>query len=203
MIARELESCGLSGPLVAHRFASSLPTGSELVVSSSMPIRDLEWFAGRVDHLRVHSNRGANGIDGVLATAIGVAAGSGRTTGVLIGDVAFLHDSSSLAGLSGRSIDLRIMVVDNDGGGIFHFLPQASSLDSAMFEKLYGTPHGTDLGMLARSHGLRVDDVRDAQGVEAFARTNGPSVGVARTDRGADVQLHQRLHSKVSEALRA
>ena len=203
VIARELESCGLSGPLVAHRFASSLPTGSELVVSSSMPIRDLEWFAGRVDHLRVHSNRGANGIDGVLATAIGVAAGSGRTTGVLIGDVAFLHDSSSLAGLSGRSIDLRIMVVDNDGGGIFHFLPQASSLDSAMFEKLYGTPHGTDLGMLARSHGLRVHEVRDAQGVEDFARANGPSVGVARTDRGADVQLHQRFHSKVSEALRA
>lgn len=203
VIVTELGSAELSGPVVARRFASGLPAGSELVVSSSMPVRDLEWFGGHVPHLRVHSNRGANGIDGVLATAIGVAVGSGRTTGVLIGDVAFLHDSSSLAGLAGRSIDLRIMVVDNDGGGIFHFLPQAASLDPATFEKLYGTPHGTDLGMLARSHGLRVESVVDGPGVEAFAREAGPSVAVARTDRAFDVELHQRLHASVSRALRS
>ncbi|MFM8945836.1 MAG: 2-succinyl-5-enolpyruvyl-6-hydroxy-3-cyclohexene-1-carboxylic-acid synthase, partial [Actinomycetota bacterium] len=201
VIAGEISTAELSGPVVARRFASGLPAGSELVVSSSMPVRDLEWFGGHVPHLRVHSNRGANGIDGVLATAIGVAVGSGRTTGVLIGDVAFLHDSSSLAGLANRPIDLRIMVVDNDGGGIFHFLPQAASLDPATFEKLYGTPHGTDLAMLARSHGLRAEPVVDGHGVETFAREAGPSVAVARTDRAADVELHQRLHSLVSGAL--
>lgn len=203
VLAEGLAQAELSGPVVARHFAASLPAGSELVVSSSMPVRDVEWFAGRLPHLRVHSNRGANGIDGVLATAIGVAVGSGRTTGVLIGDVAFLHDSSTLAGLAGRSVDLRIMVVDNDGGGIFHFLPQASSLDTATFEKLYGTPHGTDIASLARAHGLRAESVVDSQGVEAFAQVRGPSVAVARTDRGSDVDIHRRLHAMVSGALSA
>jgi 2-succinyl-5-enolpyruvyl-6-hydroxy-3-cyclohexene-1-carboxylate synthase len=196
-----LANSELSGPVIARRFAEGLPNGAGLVVSSSMPIRDLEWFGGALSHIRVHSNRGANGIDGVLATAIGVAVASGAPTGVLIGDVAFLHDSSSLAALARRDVDVRIMVVDNDGGGIFHFLPQASAIDPSTFETLFGTPHGTDLGALASAHGLTTTTIENVDGIARFVRTPGPSVAVVRTNRDADVEIHRRLHRSVADAL--
>src|SRR5690606_18464493 len=93
--------------------------------------------------ITVHANRGANGIDGVVSTAVGVAA-TGVPTSVLVGDLAFVHDSTALVALAARGVDLTIVVVDNDGGGIFSFLPQASQLPSERFEQLFGTPHGTD-----------------------------------------------------------
>jgi len=92
----------------------------KLMVSSSMPVRDLEWFAPSRNDVTVFSNRGANGIDGVTSTAIGIALTGGRTT-LIIGDVAFLHDSNALLGLRRRDVDLCIVVIDNDGGGIFSF----------------------------------------------------------------------------------
>ena len=196
-----LATTEISGPVVARRFAEGLPDGAQLVVSSSMPIRDLEWFGGNLPHLQVHSNRGANGIDGVLATAIGVAVATGAPTGVLIGDVAFLHDSSSLAALARRDIDLRIMVVDNDGGGIFHFLPQASVIDPATFELLFGTPHGSDLTALATAHGLSTTAIAAPDEIARFARTPGPSVAVVRTSRDTDVEVHRRLHGAVAKRL--
>ena len=118
----------LSEPGIARTVAASLPVGAQLFVSSSMPVRDLEWYAGATDHLVVLANRGANGIDGVVSSALGAAIGTGRTTGLLIGDVAFLHDNNGLLGLAARGVDLRIVVVDNRGGGIFSFLPQRASM---------------------------------------------------------------------------
>ena len=146
----------LSEPLVARTVADHLPAGVELVVSSSMPIRDYEWFGGR--RAAAHSNRGANGIDGVMSTARGIAA-MGKSAAVLIGDLAFVHDSNALVGLVANSIDLRIVVVDNDGGGIFSFLPQASTLEHDRFEQLFGTPLGTDVVALAVAHGLEAHTV--------------------------------------------
>jgi 2-succinyl-5-enolpyruvyl-6-hydroxy-3-cyclohexene-1-carboxylate synthase len=166
-----------------------------------MPIRDLEWFGGTLPHLHVHSNRGANGIDGVIATAIGVATATKKPTGLLIGDVAFVHDSSSLAGLAARGVDLRVMIVDNDGGGIFHFLPQASAIDEPTFELLFGTPHRTDLAALAGSHGVEVSVITDVNSVANFASNRGPCVAVARTDRRSDVELHRSIQRLVGEAL--
>ncbi len=189
------ENGALTGPRVARHVVSGLPAGSNLVVSSSMPIRDVEWFAGDCSHLRVFASRGANGIDGVIATAIGVAAATGRPTGLLIGDVAFVHDASSLAGLSRRELDLRIVVTDNDGGGIFHHLPQRSSLDPHLFETLFGTPHGTDITMIGEAFGVGSSTAGTIAQLRERLLIVGPAITVVRTDRERDVAEHQRLHA--------
>src|SRR5699024_7584727 len=117
-------------PSVARELCGSLGIDDSLVVASSMPIRDIEWFGGSTT-ARILSNRGANGIDGVVSTAVGVSLPvtdqPGRTA-ALVGDVAFLHDVNALLGLQRRDVDLLIVVLDNDGGGIFSFLPQADVL---------------------------------------------------------------------------
>lgn len=193
----------LTEPGTARTVLQSLPSGAHLVVASSMPIRDVEWFGGvRVD-VTVHANRGANGIDGVLATAVGVAAGTGAPTAVLLGDIALLHDSSSLAGLAGRGLDVRIVVVDNDGGGIFSFLPQASRLAPERFEQLFGTPHGADLLALARAHGLAADDATTSSELARLLARPGPWLVRVRSDRSANVEVHERVHAAVAAAIRA
>ena len=186
-----------TGPNVARHVVSSLPAGSHLVLSSSMPIRDVEWFAGDCSHLIVHSNRGANGIDGVVATAIGVALASGRPTGLLIGDVALIHDASSLAAVARRQIDLRVVVVDNDGGGIFHHLPQASALDPMVFERVFGTPHGADIEAIARGFGIDAVTAPTLGRLRERVANAGPSLTVVRTDRERDLAEHRRLHAAV------
>ena len=191
----------LSEPLVARRIATLLPEGAHLVLSSSMPIRDVEWFGLVHPGVSVHSNRGANGIDGVVSTAIGVAVSTRQPTAVLIGDVAFLHDSSALVNLAARACDLRIVLIDNDGGGIFNFLPQAASLAPEQFELLFGTPHGTDLVALAAAHGLRARWVSTLAELGSALAEPGPSVTCVRTDRTANVTLHQRITDAVVAAV--
>ena len=136
-----------------------MPDGGHLVVSSSMPVRDLEWFGPRVPAgVTVHSNRGANGIDGVVATAVGVAR-TGVPTAAVVGDLAILHDIGSL--VSASAIDnLAVIVVDNDGGGIFSFLPQQRMLPEGDFERWWGTPSGLDLGAIGTGFGLDVVEVQ-------------------------------------------
>ncbi|MCB9373638.1 MAG: 2-succinyl-5-enolpyruvyl-6-hydroxy-3-cyclohexene-1-carboxylic-acid synthase [Microthrixaceae bacterium] len=192
-------------PAVARDVVAHLPAGAMLVVSSSMPVRDVEWYAAAREDVRVLANRGANGIDGVVSTAVGVALATGAPTTVLVGDVAFLHDSNALVGLADRPVDLTVVVVDNGGGGIFSFLPQAASLDPARFELLFGTPHGTDLAGLAGAHGLDARVVtRQAEvgpAVTAAAGRHRPEVLVVRTDRSANVAVHDELHTAVAAAL--
>jgi 2-succinyl-5-enolpyruvyl-6-hydroxy-3-cyclohexene-1-carboxylate synthase len=188
----------LCEPAVARTVATHLPADAELVVASSMPVRDLEWFGG--PGARAHANRGANGIDGVVSTALGIALG-GRPVVALVGDVAFVHDAGSLTALSARSADLRIVVVDNDGGGIFSFLPQAERLEPDRFEQLFGTPHGTDVVALARAHGLDATTVTTrAQLVERIT-SGGPSVTRVATDRAENVRVHRELHAAAVAAL--
>ncbi|MGA0263915.1 MAG: 2-succinyl-5-enolpyruvyl-6-hydroxy-3-cyclohexene-1-carboxylic-acid synthase [Ilumatobacteraceae bacterium] len=201
-IDRVLRSNEPTGASSVVAFVRSLPDDAAIVVSSSMPIRDLEWFGGPLGTRRVFSNRGANGIDGVIATAIGVATEHSGPVGVVIGDVATLHDSSSLAALARRGLDLRILVVDNDGGGIFHHLPQKTVVDPRSFELLYGTPHGTDFAMLATAHGLTARVARSRDDVQVGAGTTGPHVTVVKTDRERDVAAHRDMHKAVADALR-
>jgi 2-succinyl-5-enolpyruvyl-6-hydroxy-3-cyclohexene-1-carboxylate synthase len=193
-----------SEPAVARAVAAALPAGARLVVSSSMPIRDVERYVPPRADLAVLANRGANGIDGVVSTALGVAVGGGGPTALLIGDLAFLHDSNGLLGVAGRPADLVVVVVDNDGGGIFSFLPQARTLPAARFETLFGTPHGLDLAALAAAYGVRTrvlepaGDVRSAVADEAAV--GGVAVVVVRTDRDANVDVHRRLDDAVAAA---
>jgi 2-succinyl-5-enolpyruvyl-6-hydroxy-3-cyclohexene-1-carboxylate synthase len=192
------KSGALSEPAVA-RIVSQ--TDGPLVVSSSMPIRDVEWFGHPTQRAAVWSNRGANGIDGVIATAIGVGLASAQPVTVLLGDVAFLHDSSSLVALARRPVTVRIVVVDNDGGGIFSFLPQAAALEPERFETLFGTPHGADVLALGAAHGIAGIDAGTADELRAALRSQQSVVIRVRSDRNANVTHHAELHAAVCAAL--
>ena len=199
-IAGVLESAvGLVDPHVAREIAAA---SSIVVASSSMPIRDLEWFTPTGHGLLVYSNRGANGIDGVVATGVGVACELGSVT-VFLGDVAFLHDVSSLAMLSARNIEIRIVVTNNDGGAIFSYLPQAGALPTETFDRLFGTPHGIDIGQVAAAFGLRVERPRTLDELRLALRNRGSSVVVVDTDRGENLAVHASLNEAITTAVGA
>jgi 2-succinyl-5-enolpyruvyl-6-hydroxy-3-cyclohexene-1-carboxylate synthase len=188
----------LCDPAVARIVAEHLADGAVVTVASSMPIRDLEWFGGR--SARAHANRGANGIDGTIATALGRGL-SGATSVLLVGDLAFVHDSNALVGLMARGVDLRIVVTDNDGGGIFSFLPQATALDHERFELLFGTPLGTDICALAAAHGVPATTVTTAAELAAQLRLPGPWVVRVPSDRTANVEIHRAINDAVIRAI--
>ena len=190
----------LTEPAVARTVADAIPDDADLVVASSMPVRDLEWFGG--SRARAHANRGANGIDGVLGTALGRAL-TGSATFVLLGDLAFVHDSNALTALAQRKVDLRIVVVDNDGGGIFSFLPQAAALSEDRFEQLFGTPLGVDIVALATSYGLEARTVQAVDELVEQLAQPGPWVCCIPTDRRHNVEVHAALHAAVVNALDA
>ncbi|MGO9911344.1 MAG: 2-succinyl-5-enolpyruvyl-6-hydroxy-3-cyclohexene-1-carboxylic-acid synthase [Acidimicrobiales bacterium] len=210
----------LTEPLVARRLAAH-PGVRTLVVSSSMPIRDVEWFsASCTSYPRVLANRGANGIDGVTSTTIGVATsvarlgGDGTVVG-LLGDLAFLHDLTALVrpgseGGFGTGHPCGLVVVDNGGGGIFSYLAQARTVDSERFEQLFGTPQAADVAALARAAGCSVSEVRKASEldgaldglIESSARGESP-VLVCKTDRARNVAVHDELNEAVAVAVRS
>ncbi len=190
----------LTEPAVARAVAAALPDGAVLTVASSMPVRDLEWFGG--SSAVAYANRGANGIDGVVSTALGRAL-DGATSVVLLGDLAFVHDSNALLHLKNRNADLRVVVVDNDGGGIFSFLPQATALEHERFEQLFGTPLGVDVLALAAAHGLPTATVTTAADLAALVARPGPWVARVPSDRQHNVVVHDRLHAAVAAALDA
>ena len=186
---------------VAHTVSRALAHDSHCVVSSSMPIRDFEWFGTPINGASVHANRGANGIDGVVSTAVGVALGSGQTTFLLIGDIACIHDANGLWGLSQRGVDVRIVVTNNDGGAIFSFLPQAQHVDADVFETIYGTPHGVSFASLAQTHGIEYCQVNSVGELEAACRRVGPIVIEAKFDRAVDVGQHEAINVAVVSAI--
>ena len=191
----------LTEPLCAVTVSEAIAAGTNLVVSSSMPVRDLEWFAPPRDGVRVFSNRGVNGIDGVVSTAVGVALSSKSPTALLIGDIAMLHDSNGLLNLIRRDAQLKIIVIDNEGGGIFSFLPQAQAMEGDQFEQLFGTPHSVDFAALAKTHGIAFTWVSTAQELRRELSNPATSMIGVRTDRSKNVDDHNALYSAVAAAL--
>ena len=187
---------------IARDVVATLPTDAILVVASSMPVRDVEAFAAPRDGLRILANRGVNGIDGFTSTVLGVAAASEVPVVGLVGDLCFLHDSNALLGARQRGADATFVVVDNDGGGIFSFLPQAEPQHAEHFETLFGTPHGIDLLALATAHGIPAVEVEKASAlVPAIAdarAAGGVRVVVARTE---NVRQHRDVWTAVQRAI--
>ena len=196
-------------PSVARRVArfGTRLDGGVLVSSSSMPIRDLEWFGGSLEGWGpVVANRGANGIDGVTSTAIGAAIASRRPTVALIGDLAFLHDVSSLVEQLPAGTSMTAVVVDNGGGGIFSFLPQATLVDNDAFEEAFGTPRPVDLVALATAMGHHGEEVQGLDDLDAALErgTSRDGISVVRCvmdTRASNVGVHERLVDATSASL--
>jgi 2-succinyl-5-enolpyruvyl-6-hydroxy-3-cyclohexene-1-carboxylate synthase len=182
------------------RDAARSAVGGRMVVASSMPVRDLDWYMHPGD-VEIISNRGASGIDGFVATVLGVAAVSSRPVTALAGDLSVLHDAGGF--LVDPRPDAVFVVVDNDGGGIFSFLPQAGFPEH--FEQVFGTPHGRSFERLAAFHDLGFQAVERASGlvpaVEEARRAGGVHLVVVRTDRARNVEVHRELTAAVSRAL--
>ncbi len=192
---------------LARDVVASVPDGTTLVLASSMPVRDVESFAAPRVGIDLVANRGVNGLDGFIGTALGVAAVAAGPVVALVGDLCFLHDQNALLGIGAREVDIVFVVVDNDGGGIFSFLPQAdgTSVAPADFDRLFATPHGIDLGAIAAVHGipcveLEKPDALSASLLEAI-RSGGPRMIVVRTDRDENVAAHREVWAAVAAAV--
>jgi 2-succinyl-5-enolpyruvyl-6-hydroxy-3-cyclohexene-1-carboxylate synthase len=189
---------------VARDLVAWVPDGGTLVVGSSMPVRDVDAFAAPRDGLRFVANRGLSGIDGFVATALGVAAVGDEPVAGLCGDLTLLHDASSLLGAAGRPRGAVLVVCDNDGGGIFSFLPQAR-LPRDLFEPLFGTPHGLDLTALAAAARVPATVVEKAAdllpALDAALAGGGTRLVVARGDRAANLARHRAVTEAVAVAV--
>jgi 2-succinyl-5-enolpyruvyl-6-hydroxy-3-cyclohexene-1-carboxylate synthase len=192
----------ISEPAVARTIYASMPSNAHLVVSSSMPIRDVEWYGAPRSALTVHANRGVNGIDGVVSTAVGIALATNEPTALLIGDVALLHDTNGMLNLNLRNLDLRIFVVDNNGGGIFSFLPQKTTLDETRFEMVFGTPHQVDIEALAKAHNISAQTIESLDDLAMAVAQRGLRLTRIVTNREENVKVHERIHQNVAAALR-
>ncbi len=207
-----------SEPRLARDLAAALPAGALLWAASSLPIRDLDQHMAPRDGLRVLASRGASGIDGLVSSAIGAAlahaAAGGGPAFALLGDIAFLHDAPGLVlGPDEARPDLCLVVVNNDGGGIFSMLEPAAF--EAPFERVFGTPHGTELGHYARAVGvpyLRLDQAADLpaalaggmpgqDGRRRAARPAALRIIEVRTDRAAQADLRARLAEACAAAV--
>jgi 2-succinyl-5-enolpyruvyl-6-hydroxy-3-cyclohexene-1-carboxylate synthase len=206
VIGAMLDPRVLSEPLVATELGRRLPPNATLVVASSMPVRDVEtFFPVRNDAPRVLANRGANGIDGTVSTAFGAAAAAPHGPAVLlVGDVALAHDIGGLLAATRAKLKLTIVLVDNDGGGIFAFLPVSG--EGADYVEHVVTPHGLDPARIAELYGCGHER---AEGLEGFRtaldralQADRTTIVSVRTDRDENLALHRRLWEAVARSVR-
>jgi len=206
----ELDEAFEGAPFPA--LASILPDGAMLWAGSSMPVRDLDaWLPSTDRAIVVRSNRGANGIDGVVSTALGSAAVAGGPVALVVGDLSFLHDLNALVAARLHALSATIVLINNDGGGIFSFLPQAQAAASVAgtglpehYEELFGTPHGIGVGpivtALGGEHRLVGHGNLEAAIADSVCRP-GVRVLELRTDRARNVELHRELDATVRAAI--
>jgi 2-succinyl-5-enolpyruvyl-6-hydroxy-3-cyclohexene-1-carboxylate synthase len=180
---------------VAWLLSQRLPEGTPVFVANSMPVRDLEYFwQANSARCPVHFNRGANGIDGTLSTALGVAYGGDRPAVLLTGDLALLHDANGFLSLPKFRGGLTIVLINNAGGGIFEHLPVAAF--NPPFEEFFATPQQVDFAKLAAAHGagyVRVRNLRHLESLLAKLPQRGVRVLEVRTDRKRDAGFRKEL----------
>ncbi len=189
---------------VFTELASLLPENALLYVGNSMPVRDLDTFFWGGNHeVRIMGNRGANGIDGIVSSALGASAAADSANVLVLGDLSFFHDMNGLLAARLHKIDLTIVLVNNDGGGIFSFLPQAEYPEH--FEQLFGTPTALDFSHAAHLYGAhyqRVDGwdlFRDA--VQYGIRVGGLHIVEVTTERASNVRMHRELWQHVTQVV--
>ncbi|MFC7322137.1 2-succinyl-5-enolpyruvyl-6-hydroxy-3-cyclohexene-1-carboxylic-acid synthase [Halobacillus campisalis] len=190
------------GHAVAY-LSDAIPDDSVLFVGNSMPIRDVDsFFVSTPKKVTIMANRGANGIDGVISTALGIAA-TGRKTTLLLGDVSFFHDLNGLLIAKQRSLNLTIVVINNDGGGIFSYLPQAEK--SEHFEELFGTPLGIDFKGVTEMYGASHKRVTDWDtyklSLSDSYKEEGLSIIEFLTNREDHVAFHKQKWNQIAEAV--
>ncbi|MCC6489998.1 MAG: 2-succinyl-5-enolpyruvyl-6-hydroxy-3-cyclohexene-1-carboxylic-acid synthase [Candidatus Hydrogenedentes bacterium] len=195
---------GLSEPTVASAVSSHLSEDERLFLGNSMPIRDMDMFGMYPASAHfAYANRGASGIDGNVATAAGIASGCGSPVVAVVGDLAVLHDLSSLALLRNQAIHVTLVVINNDGGGIFHFLPVAQQ--TAIFERYFGTPHGLGFEHAARQFGLGYDCPEDlaslVSSLSVARQRAGSTIIEVRTNRKDNLRIHRELQQAVASAV--
>ena len=181
-----------------------LPENAMLYVGNSMPVRDLDtFFWGSNNPIRIMGNRGANGIDGIVSSALGASAMSSGPNVLVLGDLSFFHDMNGLLAAKLHKLDLTIIVINNDGGGIFSFLPQADYPEH--FEQLFGTPIGIDFSHVAAIYGGEYQRVTDwnafRTAVQGGMRDGGLHLVEVTTERESNVRMHRRLWQSVGQAL--
>ncbi|MDH3261266.1 MAG: 2-succinyl-5-enolpyruvyl-6-hydroxy-3-cyclohexene-1-carboxylic-acid synthase [Acidimicrobiia bacterium] len=187
-----------SEPAVVAALAAAIPDETILYVGSSMPIRDVDAFFPSIDRrVRILSNRGANGIDGLISSGLGAAA-AGQPVVILSGDLSLLHDLTALGAAARFGLPVTVIVVNNDGGGIFHFLPQAAF--PKHFERLLGTPHGTDFQAAADLFGIEHHLVESNSIFTTLVGmpTESPRLIEVRTDRSENVAIHDKAWQAVA-----
>ncbi|MBL9119457.1 MAG: 2-succinyl-5-enolpyruvyl-6-hydroxy-3-cyclohexene-1-carboxylic-acid synthase [Phycisphaerae bacterium] len=200
------DGAAITEPWVAHELLGTFPAGMPIVLGNSMPIRDADMhYPSRSPDRPIVVNRGASGIDGLVSTAVGVALG-GRPAALLLGDLSLLHDLGGLANVRRIGTPLHIVVINNDGGGIFHFLPIASSPSAqGAFERFFGTPHGLGFEHAAAMFGLRhrrVTTIGEARAALAgLGAAKEPHFIECVTDRAVNVGVHQAIRAAVRAAI--
>ncbi len=200
----------IAEPSVARAVLSSVRAGEVLLIGNSMPVRDADRYADLADletvaddptGIDVVTNRGVSGIDGTIATALGACLTSQRPTTAFVGDLAALHDLGGIAATQQAGAPVRIVVVNNAGGGIFSFLPVAGA-NSDVVERYFGTPHTFSLATIAAGMGLRTLRINDEVSLRAAlsAAPTGPELIEITTSRADNVVVHQRLDAAIAAA---
>jgi 2-succinyl-5-enolpyruvyl-6-hydroxy-3-cyclohexene-1-carboxylate synthase len=193
---------GLTEPRLARDLVLGVPEGALIWTGSSMPVRDIDFHGVPRADLRIMASRGASGIDGTVSAAIGAALAHGGPAFALLGDLALLHDAPGLAlGPDEPRPDLCLIVINNDGGGIFSALEQAAFPGS--FERLFGTPHRAGLDQLAAAFGLPYQRLEQPEDLGKALPGTGLRIVEAQTDRAESAALRDRLRQVAVQAVRA
>jgi 2-succinyl-5-enolpyruvyl-6-hydroxy-3-cyclohexene-1-carboxylate synthase len=182
---------------------SNLPDGSDLFSGSSMPIRDVDTFFSKTEkNITIFANRGTNGIDGVVSTALGIQAARQRPTWLLIGDLSFLHDVNGLIVSRFHETDLTIVIMNNDGGGIFSYLPQAESGNH--FERLFGTPTGLRFEHIAAMYDAQYSSIESIEEFEQeLSQEKKKNIRIIEvfTNRKENVIAHRTLWNEITNRI--